>query len=112
MINAPRTRLICWEFWVLSEAESRLLEKYKNIAFYDLDENATFTIHPDNLEFRRGRDGGWMLIGVAADENVEDGPFEIKQVFIDLIAKTEQTVNVTSIVHRDGETNSDSEEEA
>ena len=104
-----------WEKELLKDndcvAEARLLEKYKNLAFYDPDEKTTFTIHPDNLEFRRGRDGGWMLIGVAADENVEDEPFEISQVFIDLIAKTEQTVNVT-IVHRDGETLSDSEEEA
>ena len=103
-----------WEKELLKDndcvAEARLLEKYKNLAFYDPDEDTTFTIHPDNLEFRRGKGGGWMLIGVSADENVEDEPFEIKQVFIDLIAKTEQTVNVT-IVHRDEETNSDAEQE-
>ena len=76
MINAPCTGLFCWEFWVLPEAdEARLLEKYENLEFYDPDENTTFTIYSENLELRMGRDGGWRLIGVAADENVEDEPF-------------------------------------
>ena len=39
---------------------------------------------------------------------MEDEPFEISQVFIDLIVKTEQTVNVI-IVHPGADAQSDSE---
>ena len=50
-----------------------------------------FTIHPDSLDFRRDRDGGWMLIGVAADANVEDEPFEIsKFLLISLLRPSKQ----------------------
>jgi len=34
-----------------------LLEKYEGLLFLDLDTNVNFTVHEDNLEFRREVDG-------------------------------------------------------
>ena len=45
-------------------AEARLLEKYKNLVFFDPDTQTTFTIHDKNLEYhRKKRRGGLMVDG-------------------------------------------------
>ncbi len=54
--------------------EARFLTKYKNLSF-EYDNSRVFTIYDGNCEFRRGRSGGWQLIGICADEDVEDEPF-------------------------------------
>ena len=38
-------------------SEALLLEKYKGLLFLYLDTNVNFTVHRDNLEFRREVDG-------------------------------------------------------
>jgi len=38
-------------------SDALLLEKYKGLLFLDLDIKVNFTVHEDNLEFRREVDG-------------------------------------------------------
>ena len=83
-----------WEEEILKKndcvAEARLLEKYKDLVFFDPDTQVNFTVHGDNLEFRRGKDGGWNLIGNSSDDGVEDEGFAIGEMIIDMIADTQQ----------------------
>ena len=89
-----KTRVFCawleeWEIPLLKYnicvVEARLLENYKGLVFEDPDKNTTFTIYEGNLEYHRGKGGGWYLIGVSADDSVEDEPFEIGDMVIELI---------------------------
>lgn len=90
-----------WEKELLQEndcvAEARLLEKYKNLVFFDPDNQTTFTIHDKNLEYQRknrkkGIDGGWSVIGV--DEEEDNEAFVIGPMLIELIADHEQAPGV------------------
>lgn len=61
-------------------SEVRILAKYKNLSFYDLDSDSTFTIDPDRLQWNRsnkkeGIERGWSLLGV--NENGVEEPFTI-----------------------------------
>jgi len=78
-------------------AEARILEKYRGLVFWDPDTEANFTVHEDNLEFHRGKDGGWHLIGNSSDESVEDEGFAIGEMIIGMIADTEQRPGVEII---------------
>ena len=51
--------------------EVRFLEKYKSLVFLDPDTKCYFTVAPKNLEFHRGKDKGWHVIGEPNDEDVE-----------------------------------------
>ena len=91
-----------WEKEVLKKndpvQESRLLQKYKDLIFYDPDKCVNFTIHPGNMEFQRGRSGGWMAIGIPPDDcGVEEEPFQVGDMLIELIADTEQADNITMV---------------
>jgi len=77
--------------------EARILEKYKGFVFFDLNTGANFTVHEENLEFHRGKDGGWHLIGNSSDDSVEDEGFAIGDIIIDMIADTEQSPGVEVI---------------
>jgi hypothetical protein len=90
-----------WEEELLQQndcvAEARLLEKYKNLVFYDPDNDTTYTVCDKNLEFHRknkkkGIDGGWSVIGVDDEEDYE--PFVIGKMLIELIADHEQAPGV------------------
>jgi len=74
-------------------AEARILTKYKNLVFHDPDTGATFSIWEKNMEFRRGRGNGWMLIATCADEDVDDEPFTLEMA-CELIANTPQTAGI------------------
>ncbi len=52
-----------------------------------------FTIHEGNCEFRHGRSGGWQLIGICADEDVEDEPF-CPFVVVTMICKFHQSEGI------------------
>ena len=107
-------------------AEARLLEKYKSklfqamifnddhyeneliitlvlilhlqgLVFYDPDNETTYTVARENLEYRKGRDGGWCVIGEPADDEFEDEPFMIGDMLIDMIAETPQDGSVQVI---------------
>ena len=58
-------------------AEVRVLEKYKYLVFYDIKNECIYTVWHKNLEWKRGRNGGWCLIGCPADDKFDDEPFYI-----------------------------------
>jgi len=59
------------------------------------DTKVGFTVQRDKLEFCRGKEGGWNLIGNSSDESVEDGGFVILgKIIIGMIAETEQVKGV------------------
>ena len=78
-------------------AEARILAKYKGLIFWDPATEANFTVPDEILEFRRGKDGGWHLIGNSSDESVEDEGFAIGEMIIGMIADTEQRPGVEII---------------
>lgn len=78
-------------------AEARLKVKYQGLVFYDPDNEAMYTVFDGNLEFRKGRKGGWCVIGVCADEQFEDEPFMIGDMLVEMIASTDQSSNVTIV---------------
>ena len=91
-----------WEKEMLKDndciAEARLLEKYKNLVFYDPDTDCTFTVASQNLEYRRGRkDGGWHLICEPNDDSEEAEPFAIP-LANELIGVTQQADGV-KVIH-------------
>ena len=94
--------------------EARLLEKYKNLVFFDPDDQVTYTVVEQNLEFhqrnkRKGIVGGWALIGVDEDDN-EVG-FEINKMVIGLISETAQAPGV-ELIFRELEDSDELDEEA
>jgi hypothetical protein len=74
-------------------AEARILTKYKNLVFNDPDTGATFSIWEKNMEFRRGRGNGWMLIATCADDDVDDEPFTLEMA-CELIGNTNQEAGI------------------
>ena len=84
-------------------AEARLLEKYKDLVFIDPNFGTTYTIHDENLEWKRRNrkkniDGGWHVIGV--DEDDDNEAYVIEQELIDLIVNHQQDPTI-EIVKRD-----------
>ena len=78
--------------------ESRLLQKYKDLIFFDPDNQVNFTIHPGNMEYQRGRNGGWMAIGIPPDDcGIDEEPFQLGDMLVGLIADTEQADNITMV---------------
>ena len=82
-----------WEEELLKKnncvAEAMILEKYKSVFFWDPDTKVNLTVHGDNLDFCRGEEGGWNLIGNSSDESVEDEKFAIGEIIIRMISETE-----------------------
>ena len=52
-----------------------------------------------HLEWKRGRNGGWCLIGCPADDKLDDEPFYIGEMVISLIAKSGQDSNVDVVLN-------------
>ena len=79
-----------------------MLEKYRDLAFYDPDDKVTRNVYSKNLEWvkkTRGMKGSrniWALIGTHPD--MDDGdkiePFEISDLVIGLIVSTPQAPGV------------------
>ena len=80
-------------------AEVRLLENYKDLVFYDPDNECVYTVWHKNLEWQRGRNGGWCLIVCPADDKLDDKPFSIAEMVISLIAKSGQDSNVDVVLN-------------
>ena len=80
-------------------AEVRLLEKKKDLVFYDPDNECVYTVWHKNLEWQRGRNGGWCLIVCPADDKLDDDSFSIAEMFISLIAKSVQDSNVDGVLN-------------
>ena len=111
--SVSRNRVFrCWEEDWEAEArkkndpihESKLLQKYKDLVFFDPDNAANYTIHPGNMEFQRGRQGGWMIIGIPPDdEGLEEEPFPLGSMVLEMISETEQAPNITMLRQEDEE---------
>ena len=71
------------------------MEKYKGLLMYDPDYKTRFTIWDENLEYHKGREGGWCLIGShpSSDENMDE-PYLINDDIVAMIAETEQAEGV------------------
>ena len=120
--SVSRNRVFrCWEEdWELEAKkkndpvqEARLLQKYKDLIFYDPDNEVNFTVHPGNMEFQRGRNGGWMAIGIPPDDvGLEEEPFELGDMLIEMIGSTEQADNITMIRRAEGDADADESDEA
>ena len=52
-----------------------------------------------NLEWQRGRNGVWCLIGCPADDKLDDKPFSMGEMVISLIAKSGQDSNVDVVLN-------------
>ena len=76
-----------------------MLEKDKDLVFYDTDNECVYTAWHKNLEWQRGRNGGWCLIGCSADDKLDDDPFPIGEMVISLIAKFGQDSNVNVVLN-------------
>ena len=70
-------------------AEIYLCEKYKGLTFYDPDDECQYTVYDRDLDWTRGRRGGWSLICQPHSDDFEDEPFLIGDVVIGLIADSE-----------------------
>ena len=80
-------------------AEVRLLEKYKDLVFYDPNNECVYTVWHKNMEWQSGRNSGWCLIGCPADEKLDDEPFSIAEMVISLIAKSSQYSNFDVVLN-------------
>ena len=109
-----------WEIPLLKKndavAEARLLKKYEGLVFHDIDEDIVMTISDTNLEFSRGKSGGWSVIGMSpsydgTNEEVLE-PYLINDNLIEMIMEYEQPreLNVKKKVKDDDEDNSDDED--
>jgi len=79
-------------------SETLLLQKYKNLVFYFPDNKKTYQIAEQNLEFHRGRDGGWCVIGEPLDGDEDDiEPFLIGDMIVELIGDTRQEDHIKVI---------------
>ena len=57
-------------------AEAHLLAKYEDLpSVHDSVCEKRISIYGENMEFWSGRDNEWMVIGVCADESVNNEPF-------------------------------------
>ena len=73
-------------------------QNYKDLVFYDPDNQVKFIIHPGNMEYQRGWNGGWMAIGIPPDDSGFDKePFQLGDMLIEIIVGTDQADNITTV---------------
>jgi hypothetical protein len=97
-----------WEAPLLKKkcpvAEATLLEKYKDLVFFDPDNQINYTVYNKNLEWERGRKGGWCLVAIPSEEGeFEDEPFAVADMVIELIADTPQEEHIQIIRRAPGD---------
>jgi hypothetical protein len=78
-------------------SEALLFKKYKGLVFHDPDSGNDSCIWHQNMEYRRGRGNGWFLLGVCAEDGVEDKAFTLELV-CEMIGDTPQKDGV-QVVH-------------
>ena len=90
-------------------AEVQLLKKYKDLIFYDPDNDCNYTIHSKNLQFfTKQKERGWYMIGIPSNEDLDDELLAITLVN-GMIAKTQQ-VDGVEIIHLDTEVGAEEKE--
>ncbi len=82
-------------------SEALLLQKYKGLVFHDPDSGHDFSIWHNNMEFRCGRGNGWFLLGVCAEDGVEDEAFTL-ELARKLIGDTPQKDGI-QVVHQESD---------
>ncbi|KAL7553442.1 hypothetical protein ACHAWF_016725 [Thalassiosira exigua] len=87
-------------------AEAKLLEKYKGLVFFNPDNKYHYTICSNNLEFFKDRNGDRCVIGVPADDKLEDEPFFIDKLVHDLVIETPHEAHIR-VIAPDDENNPD-----
>ena len=61
---------------------------------FDPDNQTICSVYYENLEYRKGWDGGWCVIGVCADDVYDDEPFIVGDMLIEMITATEQESHI------------------
>ncbi len=79
--------------------EALLLQKYKGVVFHDPNSGNDFCIWHQNMEYCRGRRNGWFLLGVCAEDGVEDEAFTL-ELACEMIGDTPQNDGV-QVVHQE-----------
>ncbi len=80
-------------------SEALLLQKYKGLVFHDPNSRNDFCIWHQNMEYCRGRGNRWFLLGVCAEDEVEDEAFML-QLACGMIGDTPQKDGV-QVVYRE-----------
>jgi hypothetical protein len=80
-------------------SEALLLQKYKGLVYHDSDSGNDFCIWHQNMEYCWGRGNGWFLLGVCAEDGVEDEAFML-ELACEMIGDTPQKDGV-QVVHRE-----------
>ena len=76
--------------------ELRLLQKYKDLVFYNPDNQVKFVICHGNMDYQRGLNGGCMAIGIPTDDSgFDEEPFQLGDMLIGMIANTDKAENIT-----------------
>ena len=76
-------------------AEARLRVKYKGLVFFYPDNQTICSVYCGNLEYRKGRGGGWVF----ADDVYDDEHFIVGDMLIEMIAAPQQEFHI-QIVHQ------------
>ncbi len=80
-------------------SEAFLLQKYKGLVFHDPNSGNDFCIWQQNMEFLWGRGNGWFLLGVCAEDGVEDETFRL-ELGCEMIGETHPK-NGIQVVHQE-----------
>jgi hypothetical protein len=78
-------------------SEALLLQKYKGLVLHAPDSGNDFCILHQNMEYHRGIGNGWFLLGVCAEDGVEDEAFTL-ELACEMIGDTPQKDGV-QVVH-------------
>jgi len=121
--SAPKRILRCWvEDWEKecikkndAVAKMKLLQKYRGLTIEDPDHNMVFTLSSENMDWVRGRNGGWHVVAEPAEyDGTNDDVLEIYEIneesLMWMIINTEQPpkLNIQKVYKDD--INSDGEE--
>ena len=98
-----------------SVSEARLLEKYRDLVFFNPDDNITYKAWNENLYWCKGKGGGWVVLGVppnwdGKDQNLLETFLIRHNIIGEMVKNTEQPKrnNVEVIIkHIDDEDSSD-----
>ena len=91
--------------------ETRIIEKHKNLVFWDPDEKCNCTVFHKNMEFVKKRgEKGWHVIGIPHDARLEVESFTL-ELAIELMKDTDQAngVGIIGPAEEDAEVEAEAE---
>ena len=85
------------------------MNNYKDLVFYDPDDEVTCTVYSRNLKYvkkvrgKKGSKSGWVLLGTHTDDDNNDKiqSYIISDFVVDLIADTQQEVGIQVVKFAD-----------